>query len=80
MRIAGLVVLAIVHNVSIAAAQRCESLSADVRQFARVTTPRVVLEHVEIIDGSGAPPQRDRNLTIENGVIAGISAGCRGHV
>jgi len=29
MRIAGLVVLAIVHNVSIAAAQRYESLSAD---------------------------------------------------
>ncbi|HEV8436444.1 MAG TPA: amidohydrolase, partial [Thermoanaerobaculia bacterium] len=41
----------------------------------RVSTPRVVLEHVNVIDGTGAPAQPDRNVVIENGRIAAITPG-----
>jgi imidazolonepropionase-like amidohydrolase len=41
----------------------------------RVSTPRVVLEHVNVIDGTGAPAQPDRNVVIENGRIATIAPG-----
>jgi len=36
---------------------------------------RIVLQHVEIIDGTGAAPLVDRNLTIEDGKITAITAG-----
>jgi imidazolonepropionase-like amidohydrolase len=43
--------------------------------YISVSTPRVVLEHVEVIDGTGAAPLADRNIVIENGRIAAITAG-----
>ncbi|HJT16364.1 MAG TPA: amidohydrolase family protein [Thermoanaerobaculia bacterium] len=43
--------------------------------YISVNTPRVVLEHVEVIDGTGAAPIADRNIVIENGRIASITAG-----
>ena len=75
MRISCFILLATVGSATNAFAQRYQSLSADTRPFVRVGTPRVVLEHVEIIDGTGAPPQRDRNVVIEDGKIASISLG-----
>jgi imidazolonepropionase-like amidohydrolase len=56
-------------------AQRIGALSPDVRKFVRVSANKVVLEHVEIIDGTGAAPIADRNITIEGGKITAISAG-----
>ena len=44
-------------------------------RYISVSTPRVVLEHVEVIDGTGAAPLADRNVVIENGKIATISPG-----
>jgi imidazolonepropionase-like amidohydrolase len=46
-----------------------------VRKYLRVSTPKVVLEHVEIIDGTGAAPSHDRNIYIEGEKITAISAG-----
>ena len=43
--------------------------------YISVSTPRVVLAHVEVIDGTGSAPQTDRNIVIENGKIAAITAG-----
>src|SRR5262245_55500821 len=72
------------HLVSLAAcllsqaplgAQPAGALSADVKRFVRIGTPRVVLEHVLVIDGTGAAPQRDRNVTLADGRIAEISDG-----
>ncbi|HEX3581078.1 MAG TPA: amidohydrolase family protein [Thermoanaerobaculia bacterium] len=40
-----------------------------------VSTPSAVLEHVNVIDGTGAPAQPDRNVVIENGKIAAITPG-----
>src|SRR6266568_6815155 len=56
-------------------AQRIDALSAEVRKYVRVSTPRVILEHVQIIDGTGAAPSADQNITIADGKIAAITAG-----
>jgi imidazolonepropionase-like amidohydrolase len=65
----------------VAAAQRPSSaialptLGPEVRKYVRVGTPRIVLTHVRVIDGTGAPPIDDQNILIVNGKIAGITAG-----
>ena len=56
-------------------AQRADSLGPEVRKYLRVSSPRVVLAHVRIIDGTGAAPVADRNITIEGGRITAISPG-----
>jgi imidazolonepropionase-like amidohydrolase len=58
-----------------AVAQRIDSLSPQVRKYLRVTASRVVLEHVEVIDGTGAAPSPDRNVILEGGKITAISPG-----
>jgi imidazolonepropionase-like amidohydrolase len=62
-------------HASPADAQRADALGPEVRKYLRVSTSRVVLEHVRIIDGTGAAANADRNITIERGKIAAISAG-----
>jgi imidazolonepropionase-like amidohydrolase len=57
------------------AAQGLDSLGPRVHPYLRVTTSKVVLEHVRVIDGTGAAPLADRNVTIDNGVIAAIAPG-----
>jgi imidazolonepropionase-like amidohydrolase len=46
-----------------------------VRKYVRVNSPRVILEHVQVIDGTGAAPSPDRNISIENGKITAIAPG-----
>src|SRR5205807_7917380 len=58
-----------------AAAQRIDALGPQVRKYVSVGTPKVVLEHVELIDGTGAAPLADQNIVIEAGRIAAISPG-----
>jgi imidazolonepropionase-like amidohydrolase len=43
--------------------------------FVRVNAPKVILTHVNVIDGTGAPAVADRNVVIENGKIAAITPG-----
>ncbi len=50
-------------------------LSKAVREVVRVDSPRVVLTHVRVIDGTGAPAAEDQNVVIEGGKIAAIQAG-----
>lgn len=54
---------------------RAQGPGPEVRKFLRVAAPRVILEHVEVIDGTGAAPLPDRNVTIAGGRIDSISAG-----
>src|SRR5690349_5594480 len=42
-------------------------LSDAVKGFVRVDAPLVALEHVRVIDGTGAPPAEDQTVVIENG-------------
>src|SRR5438132_11870541 len=60
---------------AIAGAQPLDALGPDVRNLLRLTTPKVILEHVQIIDGTGAAPSADKNIHIEGGKISAISAG-----
>ena len=64
--------LAALAHSQLARAQTADVLAPEVRKYVRVGTPKVVLEHVRIIDGTGAPPRPDQNLEIENGKVAAI--------
>jgi imidazolonepropionase-like amidohydrolase len=55
--------------------QSADALGPEVQQFARVNSPKVVLEHVRVIDGTGSRPSADRNIVIKGGKIVAIGAG-----
>jgi imidazolonepropionase-like amidohydrolase len=46
-----------------------------VQSYIQVSTPRVVLTHVRVIDGAGHPAVADRNVTLDHGKITAIDAG-----
>ena len=75
MRMRSWLFLAALSHSAVADAQRVDALRPEVRKLLRVDTPRVVLEHVRIIDGTGAAPAPDRNISIEGGKITAISPG-----
>jgi imidazolonepropionase-like amidohydrolase len=50
-------------------------LSKSVLPFVRVQGPKIMLTHVRVIDGTGAPAAEDRNLVIEGGRITAIQPG-----
>jgi imidazolonepropionase-like amidohydrolase len=43
-----------------------------VRRFVSVEAPVVALLHVTVVDGTGAPPQRDRTVLLEGNRIAAV--------
>jgi imidazolonepropionase-like amidohydrolase len=47
--------------------------SAEVRPFVRTAGGPVVLAHVRVIDGTGAPPLEDQTVVIADGKIAAIA-------
>ena len=53
----------------------CQSgqLAPAVREFVKVQASVVVLRHVRIIDGTGAPPRLDQALVIEAGKIRSVA-------
>src|SRR5581483_8904039 len=58
-----------------AGAQQIDSLAPPVRKYVSVSTSKVILEHVQVINGTGTPAVPDQNLYIENGKIAAVSVG-----
>jgi imidazolonepropionase-like amidohydrolase len=50
-------------------------LSKAVQELARVKAGKIVLTHVRIIDGTGAPAVEDQNVVIEDGKITAIQSG-----
>src|SRR5882762_2047211 len=80
-RVLGLLVLsmmvAITVSITTSITMQAQSteLSKTVQEFVRVRGPKVVLTHVRIIDGTGAPAADDQNIVIEGGKIAGIEKG-----
>jgi imidazolonepropionase-like amidohydrolase len=59
----------------LAIAQRTDALSPQVHKYVSVGTSKVLLEHVQIIDGTGAAAAADQNISIEGGKITAISPG-----
>ena len=53
-------------------AQQRPTLSPLTKSFVSVDSTVVALEHVRVIDGTGAAPKADQTILIENGVIRGI--------
>ncbi|HXZ89320.1 MAG TPA: hypothetical protein VEF07_12160, partial [Candidatus Binataceae bacterium] len=47
-------------------------LSPEVKAFVTVDAPVVVLAHVKVIDGTGAPPKDDQTIVIANGRIESL--------
>lgn len=66
---------AILFYSTLANAQQLDALGPEVRKYLRVTTSKVILKHVRIIDGTGAPAIVDQNIYIDGGKIIAISAG-----
>jgi imidazolonepropionase-like amidohydrolase len=67
--------LAVPVLCSLAALAQAPELSKTVQEFVRVQAPKVVLTHVRIIDGTGAPAVDDQNISIEDGKIVAIDKG-----
>src|SRR2546430_16085553 len=56
-------------------AQQAGTLAPLVQNYVRVNAPKVILEHVRVIDGTGRAPQQDQNIVIERGKITSVEAG-----
>lgn len=65
----------LVAGLSMCASGQNPALSKTVQQFVRVQGPRIILEHVRVIDGTGAAAVDDQNIVIENGKITAIEKG-----
>ena len=63
-------------GTSITLQTQATELSKSVQEFVR--GPKIVLTHVRIIDGSGAPAIEDQNVILEAGKIAGVENSVRG--
>jgi imidazolonepropionase-like amidohydrolase len=61
--------------VSLTIRAQTPDLSKAVQELVRVSASKVVLMHVRIIDGTGAPAVEDQNVVMEDGKIAAIQPG-----
>ena len=61
--------------VLLPAAAQTPELSRTVKPFVRVDAAKVVLTHVRVVDGTGAPAVDDENVVIEAGKIVAIGKG-----
>src|SRR5579864_6502879 len=62
--------VAVLSCCTLAAAQ---TLSPEVKEFVKVNAPIVALEHVRVIDGTGASAREDQTIILANGKIESIS-------
>lgn len=65
--------LAFVFILIIAGITSAQTLSPLVRGFVKVDAPVVVLTHVRVIDGSGAPAREDQTIVLRQGKIESVS-------
>src|SRR5215472_8154475 len=56
-------------------AQPPVTLSPLTQKYIRVNSPRMVLAHVRVIDGTGKPAVDDQNVVIEGGKIVAVQSG-----
>ena len=50
-------------------------LSKEVKKYIKVDAPKVVLAHVRVVDGTGAPAVEDQNVVIAGGKITAVEKG-----
>src|SRR6266536_3960370 len=51
-----------------------QTLSPEVKEFVKVNAPVVALEHIRVIDGTGAPAREDQTVVLANGKIESIAS------
>jgi imidazolonepropionase-like amidohydrolase len=49
-----------------------QTLSPEVKQFVKIDAPVIALQHVRIIDGTGAPARDDQTIVLANGKIQSV--------
>ena len=49
-----------------------QTLSPEVKQFVKIDAPVVALEHVRVIDGTGAPARDDQTIILASGKIQSV--------
>ena len=67
----GVVLLSVVSYIVLRAQEKA-ALSPVTKSFITVDSPVVALQHVRVIDGTGAAPLADQTILIENGAIREI--------
>jgi imidazolonepropionase-like amidohydrolase len=77
--IAGLWMAALLGAPAVSA-QSASSLSPAVLPFVRVDAPVIALEHVRVIDGTGAAPLEDQTVVITAGKIQSIAGAAKAAV
>src|SRR5713101_1821015 len=75
MRLRTLAAVLVSFVLSLHAQAQSPELSKTVKEFVRVGTPKVLLTHVRVIDGTGAPSVDDQNVVIEARKITAIQKG-----
>src|SRR5438128_6955624 len=50
-----------------------QNLSPEVKEFVKVDAPIVVLQHVRVIDGTGAPAREDQTVLVSNGKAESVA-------
>ncbi len=59
------------------AAQEPLRFSSEVKKFISVSAPVVVLTHVRVVDGTGAPPLEDQTIVIRVGKIESLASSAQ---
>ena len=73
--LAGVIVSADAFVLAQQASSSSAQLSKEVLQYVRVRSPKVVLTHVRVIDGTGRAALEDQNVVLEGGKISTIQPG-----
>src|ERR1700730_3602559 len=51
-----------------------QTLSPEVKEFVKIDAPVVALEHVRVIDGTGAPARDDQTMVLAKGTIESVAS------
>ena len=57
-----------------------QTLSPDVKQFVKIDAPVITLEHVRVIDGTGAAAKEDQTVVLANGKIQSVGGAAEANV
>ncbi len=63
-----------------AALATAQTLSPEVKEFVKVDAPVVVLQHVRVIDGTGAPAREDQTVVLAKGKIESVTGAASANV
>jgi hypothetical protein len=53
-------------------AQNATRFAPGIQPFLAIDAPVIALQHVRVIDGTGAPPSEDQTIVIDQGKIGAV--------